>query len=89
MARREVVEVVCDRCKRVDIQTKEDKKGAAAELEISFQGEKHSYEDLCRRCRDAVKNYYLRITKQDEEPEKAAEKPPEKKGFLPSLAGRG
>jgi hypothetical protein len=74
MARREVVEIVCDRCGKKDLQEKQDLQDAP-ELEVSFRGEKKTYKDLCLRCREAVRGYFLRMTKQEEETTKAPAAP--------------
>lgn len=80
MARREVLEVTCDRCERVETQTKSEAKkpeGVTLELKVNFRGEAAEYEDLCRRCRDAVGSYYAKIVKKvvDKDPEKSAFEP--------------
>jgi hypothetical protein len=81
MARRQVEEVRCDRCEKVDIRPVEETKlKEGPELEASFQGKKVRYDDLCQRCRDAVKNYFNSMTKQtDEEKAKAAADAPVEK----------
>lgn len=73
MARRDVVEVTCDRCGRVETQSSGDApkiEGGKGEVSITFHGEAHSFEDLCKRCRSAVKGYFDRIAKKvdDQEP---------------------
>jgi len=98
MARREVVEVTCDRCGRVETQASSEapKGDVENEVSITFHGETHSFEDLCKRCRSAVKGYYERIAKLADDQAKPtnakvtpldpasspAQKPPEKKRFL-------
>lgn len=73
MARRRVVEVTCDRCKRTETQGVDEDPTLRAkvgkELVVVFHGQSIEYEDLCRRCRSAVENYYNRMTKQAEEEE--------------------
>jgi len=67
MARRDVVEITCDRCNRVETQLtgevarRDDMK---YELTASYHGETIQFEDLCHRCREAVKGYYNRIAKK-------------------------
>jgi len=62
MARRDVVEVVCDRCGRKENQNvSELPSPAGPEFEATFSNEKTSFGDLCRRCRNAVRGYYARI----------------------------
>jgi len=81
MARREVLEIVCDRCQKKDLQTKEQL-SEEPELVATFRGQKTEYKDLCIRCRDAVMGYFNRMTKRDDEEKKpdvqasTAESPP-------------
>ncbi len=94
MARREVVEVTCDRCGKVETQSSDvAPKGEDAkdEVLVIFHGEKASFEDLCKRCRSAVKGYYERIAKKADDQAPAANtkvtpidpaKAPEKRRFL-------
>lgn len=65
MARREVVEVNCDRCGRTETQTStEIPKSTGPEVEVIFHGEKTVFGDLCKRCRDAVRGYTSRLAKK-------------------------
>lgn len=64
MARRDVVEVTCDRCGRTETQASNDKEVEGHEVTVTFHGETYSYEDLCKRCRLAVKGYFNRIAKK-------------------------
>lgn len=64
MARREVVEVECDRCGRTETQGPEDEGGPNSEVSVTFHGETYTYDDLCKRCRSAVKGYFDRIAKK-------------------------
>jgi hypothetical protein len=87
MARRQVLEVTCDRCKKTETQAVESVPAEGAELEVTFHGQTVKYEDLCKRCRNACENYFKSMTKQVEEDEKAAEPdgatpPGQPKGFL-------
>jgi hypothetical protein len=57
MAREKVVKVKCDRCNRAELvpsSSVADKVGA--DFEASFIGQRLVYEDLCLRCRDAMKH---------------------------------
>ena len=83
MARREVLEVTCDRCKKTDLQSKDQVK-EELELVATFHGKKVEFDDLCTKCRSAVEGYFNRMAKIEEpKKEPAQEKPPEKKrGFL-------
>jgi hypothetical protein len=69
MARREVIEINCDRCGGKDLQDKAVLQDVA-ELEVTFHGKKTIYKDLCIRCRCAVEGYFLRMTKQEPEAKK-------------------
>lgn len=89
MARRQVVEIVCDRCTRTDIRKPEEMHDGAV-VEITFKGETVKYEDLCRRCEDTIGNQFMRITKQkDEEPAKTpdGQQAPKKPGLLSRVTG--
>lgn len=94
MARRDVIEITCDRCGRTETQSsteapKKEGEKPSAEIEATLHGEKLCFNDLCKRCREAVKGYFSRIAMKEEP---AAEKPagappvepvkPEKRGFL-------
>ncbi len=68
MARKNVVEINCDRCERVEYLDPETTKMALG-LELSFQGEELVWPDLCSACHKAVGNYIKQIkreTKKDE-----------------------
>lgn len=94
MARRDVVEVTCDRCGRVETQHSGEvaRKGEMKfEVTVNFHGELCSFEDLCKRCRSAVRGYYERIAKKADDQVAPPEgnvtpidppKQPEKKRFL-------
>lgn len=73
MARREVVEVKCDRCSKVETQGKDVKTGDGPEFEGTMFGKKVIYEDLCLRCRDAVGGYFKRIAKEADDQQKVEE----------------
>ncbi len=71
MARREVIEITCDRCGKRETQEKNEVTPAALP---EFQGvlvtpEKMDvkFEDLCRKCRETVTNYFKRIAKATKE----------------------
>lgn len=68
MARRDVIEITCDRCGRTETQTTvEAPKGGVPEIDACFHGQKVAFNDLCKRCRDAVKGYFIRIGKKTED----------------------
>ena len=75
MARREVIEVTCDRCTRTETQSPDSipKKGATGpEASFKFHDQEVSYDDLCRRCRDSLGNYFSKIIKEKVEDEEAS-----------------
>lgn len=79
MARREVIEVTCDRCGKVETQTTSElRQDVSSELAVTFHEETVSFGDLCRRCRVAVDGYFKKLVKKAEE-EKSPESQPEKK----------
>lgn len=100
MARRDVIEVTCDRCGRTETQSsteapkREGQEKPAPEIEASFHGEKLAFNDLCKRCREAVKGYFTRISKKTEDasapsampgdpaPTAEVKEEPKKRGFL-------
>ena len=76
MAKRQVFEITCDRCKRAEVQPMTDQsKSQVPELEITHRGTKVVYQDLCIRCQEAVENYFASITKtvqQKAQPDKSS-----------------
>lgn len=69
MARREVIEISCDRCNRTETQNKSEvRTGEEPEITIKMGNVKVEYPDLCRRCRTSVKNYFdhIRMVRPDE-----------------------
>jgi ribosomal protein L44E len=86
VAKQQVVEVQCDRCKRKEYKpsTELDAKGGP-DLHLAFlNGEVDvTFEDLCASCKKAVSNYVESIKKKQKgkSPERGAkEKPPGKGG---------
>ena len=82
MARRQVLEVQCDRCGKVETQETPKSTGTTIpeqELQVSFRGQSMEYGDLCVRCRSACENYFKSMTKQldPDQPEE-----PKKKSLL-------
>jgi hypothetical protein len=68
MARRDVIEVCCDRCGRTETQgSTEIPNVEGPEVEATFHGEKIAYADLCKRCREAVRGYFSRMAKKAED----------------------
>jgi hypothetical protein len=84
MVRRQVVEIKCDRCQRVENQDLVTSPAATEELSVTFQGQTVTYTDLCKRCRGAIENYFKGMTKQVDEVEKVDKPvaPTDKGGFL-------
>jgi hypothetical protein len=89
MARREVIEITCDRCSKTETQPKSSEPIQTPELRITFHGVTTEYGDLCVRCRSAVENYFKSMTKRNDEEEKAQGKPdePAKTGFFGGKKG--
>lgn len=79
MARREVVEVLCDRCKRVEMVPKGEALPVSNEpyFSIHFGAQSASFTDLCKKCREALAGYFAHCTlaKKDEPQEEAATSP--------------
>lgn len=76
MARREVIEIQCDRCSKVETQAKDEipdntksDGSAQPELLVRYHGKKTVYDDLCRKCRRTVENYLKRILMIEDEKE--------------------
>lgn len=90
MARREVTEIVCDRCGRTEAQARDE---VSSPDEPEFEGKMGKdivkYDDLCKRCRSAVANYFDKVRKVEEPKEsKAAEASQPKTGILAKAAAR-
>ncbi len=93
MARREVVEILCDRCKKVEVVPKETGSDVDKQaLSMTFYGQQVTYSDLCKRCRGALESYFKRITLQDDEDVKdasASSDEPPQKGLLQRIRSTG
>ena len=79
MARREVIEITCDRCERTETQAPgmiaaRDK--MSHEFSITLHGKSIQYEDLCRSCRKTLANYYDKVIKAKVEQDAPPKKPP-------------
>lgn len=57
MARQEVVQVQCDRCKRVELQPPQPPK-AAPDFEARLSAKRLVYQDLCSKCRETLENIW-------------------------------
>jgi len=64
MARCEVVQVQCDRCKRVELRPPAPVK-ALADMEVRFLNEIVKYDDLCQRCREALARLVTELKEWD------------------------
>lgn len=60
MARQEVVQLRCDRCKRVDLVAPTPKK-ALPDFEARLGDQRLVYEDLCYRCKQALDNIWVEL----------------------------
>lgn len=68
MGRRKVVEIQCDRCGRTETQNESEvSTEEVPELHLVWAGAPTNFQDLCRRCRETVKNYVQRILLEVEE----------------------
>lgn len=66
MARLEVIQIRCDRCKRVELIPKQDKKDRP-DFEARL-GDKHLvFDDLCNRCKQAVDNAWRDLEEWERE----------------------
>ena len=64
MAREKVVKINCDRCNRAELRPdSEDKTGP--DFDATFLDQRLVYEDLCLRCRDAIKSAWADMKEWD------------------------
>lgn len=61
MARQEVVQVKCDRCKRVELQPILVTPKIQPDFEARFENKRLVYEDLCSYCRKTVESVWDRL----------------------------
>jgi hypothetical protein len=54
MARQEVIQVRCDRCKRVELQASSGVAKAQPDLDCRFGDKRLVYDDLCSHCRETI-----------------------------------
>lgn len=66
MARETVVKVLCDRCRRLELQTSDVSK-IGPDFEASFGGERLVYQDLCQTCRKTVANLWTALREWERE----------------------
>ena len=58
MARRQVIEICCDRCGKTENQESGTlPSGLQKEFSVTFHGKTTEYVDLCLRCRSAISGY--------------------------------
>lgn len=77
MARKQVVEVQCDRCKRIEYQDGKNptkNETHAQDFEGTFMGQQVKFTDLCNPCKKTVGGYWDKITTELEgkSPERGA-----------------
>lgn len=66
MARLEVVQIRCDRCKRVELVPAGPNK-TQPDFEVRFLERKLIYEDLCAKCKTTLENVWKDIEEWDRE----------------------
>lgn len=89
MARRQVIEIICDRCGKMENQAPDSpKEEGKAEFKVFFEGKKVAFDDLCERCRKALRNYVEKIAREskDDDQEKPEEDKP-RSGLLSRVTG--
>jgi hypothetical protein len=60
MSRAEVVQIKCDRCKRVEVAAPGPAK-TQPDFDALFDGERVTYPDLCSRCKAAIKTAWAAV----------------------------
>jgi hypothetical protein len=60
VARNKVIQVRCDRCKRVELVPPAEE-NKPPDFEAHFEGEQLLYEDLCNRCKDTMKHLWVEL----------------------------
>ena len=77
MSRREVVEIKCDRCNRLEIQSKDEvSPERVKELTCTYGKETLVFKDLCRTCKKTVENIFSRLRRDPEKKESTTSKNP-------------
>ena len=85
--RRQVVEIVCDRCKRKENQLPVEQPVPA--LELKYKGRVIKFDDLCASCVAAVEGYVGRIAKDTPTPkDELAKDPPKEEPVKKGLFSR-
>lgn len=65
MARKQVVEIQCDRCSRTEHREEEEKQGLASSDFVATMGAlRVQFNDLCTPCQKTVKNHLEQIGKK-------------------------
>jgi endogenous inhibitor of DNA gyrase (YacG/DUF329 family) len=67
MARCEVVQVQCDRCKRIELRAPAASKDVVPALVLQFAGETVKYMDMCEDCVSACKRIAQDLKEWDRE----------------------
>lgn len=78
MARRQVLEIHCDRCGRLENQVP-DSPVTEKEFSLTFRGNKVTFQDLCGSCRKSLANYVQRIAKGNGKTKEPPAELPDKK----------
>lgn len=78
MARQEVIQIRCDRCKRVQLLPKQEHPKTIPDFEARFFDKKLLYEDLCSLCKETIQNLWEDL----EQWERAVKQP-----FGPTIQG--
>ena len=76
MARKTVVEIHCDRCKRTEYQPETSSMVLSPDLELTFMGDTVKYHDLCSRCKRAITNYIRQVKREGKDLETETEEIP-------------
>lgn len=75
MARRQVIEIQCDRCNKVEtVPTDRDKDVVGPSLVVKFGGREVKYDDLCGKCHSAVGGYFSQMVREATKKEPVEEK---------------
>lgn len=67
MARQPVVQIQCDRCKRVELQPSSPVAKTAHDFHAKFDDKEISYDDLCSHCRGTIERIWNELSEWDRE----------------------
>ncbi len=62
MARQEVIQVRCDRCKRTELQLANPTAKTDPDFRAKFGGIELKYDDLCTHCRETVQRVWTELS---------------------------